>query len=29
MAFLVCGDFGGESGLRKAGLYGTHPLTRR
>lgn len=29
MAFLVCGDFGGESGLRKAGLGGTHPLTRR
>ncbi|MDF5517450.1 DUF3265 domain-containing protein, partial [Vibrio parahaemolyticus] len=25
----VCGDFGGESGLRKAGLGGTHPLTRR
>ncbi|MCU8317799.1 DUF3265 domain-containing protein, partial [Vibrio vulnificus] len=21
--------FGGESGLRKAGLGGTHPLTRR
>ncbi|MCG3727735.1 DUF3265 domain-containing protein [Vibrio cincinnatiensis] len=29
MAFLVCGDFCGESGLRKAGLCGTHPLTRR
>ncbi|EHV5553142.1 DUF3265 domain-containing protein [Vibrio vulnificus] len=29
MAFLVCGDFCGESGLRKVGLYGTHPLTRR
>ncbi|WP_425304506.1 hypothetical protein [Vibrio navarrensis] len=29
MAFLVCGDFGGESGLRKVGLGGTHPLTRR
>ncbi|EMV9318877.1 DUF3265 domain-containing protein [Vibrio vulnificus] len=29
MAFLVCGDFGGESGLRRAGLGGTHPLTRR
>ncbi|EJC6794253.1 DUF3265 domain-containing protein, partial [Vibrio parahaemolyticus] len=26
MAFLVCGDFGGESGLRRAGLGGTHPL---
>ncbi|EHU4850625.1 DUF3265 domain-containing protein [Vibrio vulnificus] len=29
VAFLVCGDFGGESGLRKVGLGGTHPLTRR
>ncbi|EHR5462706.1 DUF3265 domain-containing protein [Vibrio parahaemolyticus] len=29
MAFLVCSDFCGESGLRKAGLGGTHPLTRR
>ncbi len=29
MAFLVCGDFCGESGLRKLGLGGTHPLTRR
>ncbi|ELK2279506.1 TPA: DUF3265 domain-containing protein [Vibrio parahaemolyticus] len=29
MAFLVCIDFCGESGLRKAGLGGTHPLTRR
>ncbi len=29
MAFLVCGDFCGENGLRKAGLCGTHPLTRR
>ncbi|NMV11648.1 DUF3265 domain-containing protein [Vibrio parahaemolyticus] len=29
MAFLVCSDFCGESGLRKAGLCGTHPLTRR
>ncbi|EHW0638455.1 DUF3265 domain-containing protein, partial [Vibrio vulnificus] len=27
MAFLVCGDFCGESGLRKAGLGGIHPLT--
>ncbi|MCU8466030.1 DUF3265 domain-containing protein, partial [Vibrio vulnificus] len=25
----VCGDFCGENGLRKAGLCGTHPLTRR
>ncbi|ELA8152029.1 DUF3265 domain-containing protein [Vibrio parahaemolyticus] len=29
MAFLVCGDFCGESGLRKVGLSGTHPLTQR
>ncbi|EJB5285392.1 DUF3265 domain-containing protein [Vibrio vulnificus] len=29
MAFLLCGGFGGESGLRKVGLGGTHPLTRR
>ncbi|MGR3100110.1 DUF3265 domain-containing protein [Vibrio vulnificus] len=29
VAFLVCGDFGGESGIRKVGLGGTHPLTRR
>ncbi|MCA4015533.1 DUF3265 domain-containing protein [Vibrio vulnificus] len=29
VAFLVCGVFCGESGLRKAGLCGTHPLTRR
>ncbi|HAS6023919.1 TPA: DUF3265 domain-containing protein [Vibrio vulnificus] len=29
MAFLVYGSFCGESGLRKAGLGGTHPLTRR
>ncbi|EOX3409797.1 DUF3265 domain-containing protein [Vibrio cholerae] len=29
VAFLVCGDFCGENGLRKAGLCGTHPLTRR
>ncbi|EII3057039.1 DUF3265 domain-containing protein, partial [Vibrio vulnificus] len=27
MAFLVCGDFCGESGLRKLGLGGIHPLT--
>ncbi|HAS8182824.1 TPA: DUF3265 domain-containing protein, partial [Vibrio vulnificus] len=25
----VCGGFGGESGLRKVGLCGIHPLTRR
>ncbi|MCG6270713.1 DUF3265 domain-containing protein [Vibrio vulnificus] len=29
VAFLVCGDFCGESGLLKLGLGGTHPLTRR
>ncbi|EGQ7932259.1 DUF3265 domain-containing protein [Vibrio vulnificus] len=29
VAFLVCGNFCGESGLRKVGLGGTHPLTRR
>ncbi|HAS6341134.1 TPA: DUF3265 domain-containing protein [Vibrio vulnificus] len=29
MAFLICGDFCGENGLRKAGLCGTHPLTQR
>ncbi|EKS7723262.1 DUF3265 domain-containing protein [Vibrio vulnificus] len=29
VAFLVCGDFCGESGVRKLGLGGTHPLTRR
>ncbi|ENO1175237.1 DUF3265 domain-containing protein [Vibrio vulnificus] len=29
MAFLVCGEFCGEIGLQKAGLCGTHPLTRR
>ncbi|MEJ3602997.1 hypothetical protein WFH67_20995, partial [Vibrio vulnificus] len=28
VAFLVCGGFGGESGLRKFGLCGIHPLTR-
>ncbi|ELX4140163.1 DUF3265 domain-containing protein, partial [Vibrio vulnificus] len=28
-AFLVCGGFGGESGLRKVGLGGIHPLTQR
>ncbi|EJV9416059.1 DUF3265 domain-containing protein [Vibrio vulnificus] len=29
VAFLVCGVFGGEGGLRTVGLSGTHPLTRR
>ncbi|MGR2947752.1 DUF3265 domain-containing protein [Vibrio vulnificus] len=29
VAFLVCGNFCGESGLRKVGLCCTHPLTRR
>ncbi|PNM67564.1 DUF3265 domain-containing protein [Vibrio vulnificus] len=29
VAFLVCVDFCGESGLRKLGLGGIHPLTRR
>nr|WP_079878585.1 DUF3265 domain-containing protein [Vibrio parahaemolyticus] len=29
MAFLVCGDFCGESCLQKLGLGGTHPLTQR
>ncbi|MBE3825665.1 DUF3265 domain-containing protein [Vibrio parahaemolyticus] len=29
MAFLVRGEFCGESGLRKLGLGGTHPLTQR
>ncbi|ELN6934452.1 DUF3265 domain-containing protein [Vibrio navarrensis] len=29
VAFLVCSGFGGESGLRKLGLSGIHPLTRR
>ncbi|EKA7352384.1 DUF3265 domain-containing protein [Vibrio vulnificus] len=29
MAFLVCGEFCGESGLRKVGLGGIHPLTQR
>ncbi|ELP6759534.1 DUF3265 domain-containing protein [Vibrio vulnificus] len=29
VAFLVCGNFCGESGLRKVGLCGTHPLTQR
>ncbi|EKL0034151.1 DUF3265 domain-containing protein [Vibrio vulnificus] len=29
VAFWVCGDFCGESGLRKLGLCGIHPLTQR
>ncbi len=29
MAFLVCSEFCGESGLREVGLGGIHPLTRR
>ncbi|EGQ9976486.1 DUF3265 domain-containing protein [Vibrio vulnificus] len=29
MAFLVCGEFCGESGLREVGLGGNHPLTQR
>ncbi|MDK2688309.1 hypothetical protein QO229_21935 [Vibrio vulnificus] len=29
VAFLVCGEFCGESGLREVGLGGIHPLTRR
>ncbi|EJT0555859.1 DUF3265 domain-containing protein [Vibrio vulnificus] len=29
MAFLVCGGSGGEIGLQKVGLCGTHPLTQR
>ncbi|HFQ4902266.1 TPA: DUF3265 domain-containing protein [Vibrio vulnificus] len=29
VAFLVAVSFGGESGLRKLGLCGTHPLTWR
>ncbi|EGQ7988793.1 DUF3265 domain-containing protein [Vibrio vulnificus] len=29
MAFWVCSDFCGVSGLRKVGLCGTPPLTRR
>ncbi|EGR0050508.1 DUF3265 domain-containing protein [Vibrio vulnificus] len=29
MAFLVCSEFWGESGLRKLGLCGIHPLTQR
>ncbi|MCG6277850.1 DUF3265 domain-containing protein [Vibrio vulnificus] len=29
VAFLVYGGFCGESGLRKVGLGGIHPLTQR
>ncbi|MEF2485510.1 DUF3265 domain-containing protein [Vibrio mimicus] len=29
VAFLVCGGFWGENGLRKVGLCGIHPLTQR
>ncbi|MEJ3603023.1 DUF3265 domain-containing protein [Vibrio vulnificus] len=29
VAFLVCGEFCGEIGLRKVGLGGIHPLTQR
>ncbi|EJG0707167.1 DUF3265 domain-containing protein [Vibrio parahaemolyticus] len=29
VAFLVCGEFCGDSGLRKVGLCGIRPLTRR
>ncbi|MCG6487575.1 DUF3265 domain-containing protein, partial [Vibrio parahaemolyticus] len=29
VAFLVCGDFCGESDLRQLGLCGIHPLTQR
>ncbi|HHI5049472.1 TPA: DUF3265 domain-containing protein [Vibrio parahaemolyticus] len=29
VAFLVCSDFCGESGLRKVGFCGIRPLTRR
>ncbi|MFH4676280.1 hypothetical protein WKW56_23160 [Vibrio alginolyticus] len=29
VAFLVCSESCGESGLLKVGLCGTHPLTRR
>ncbi len=29
VAFLVCGEFCGESGLQKLGLGGIHPLTQR
>ncbi|EOC5647214.1 DUF3265 domain-containing protein [Vibrio vulnificus] len=29
VAFFVCGEFCVESGLRKVGSCGIHPLTRR
>ncbi|RZP85050.1 DUF3265 domain-containing protein [Vibrio vulnificus] len=29
VAFLACGDLSGENGLRKVGLGGIRPLTRR
>nr|WP_155394333.1 DUF3265 domain-containing protein [Vibrio vulnificus] len=29
VAFWVCSEFCGESGVRKVCLSGTHPLTRR
>ncbi|HAS8299979.1 TPA: DUF3265 domain-containing protein, partial [Vibrio vulnificus] len=29
VAFLVCGEFCGESCLQKLGLGGIHPLTQR
>ncbi|EOC1815139.1 DUF3265 domain-containing protein [Vibrio vulnificus] len=29
VAFLVCSEFCGESGLRRADLGGIHPLTQR
>ncbi|QNE01132.1 DUF3265 domain-containing protein [Vibrio vulnificus] len=29
LAFWVCGDFCAESGVRKLGLGGIHPLTQR
>ncbi|MDW1830645.1 DUF3265 domain-containing protein [Vibrio sp. Vb1755] len=29
VAFLVCSEFCGESGLLKVGLGGIHPLTQR
>ncbi|MCU8120398.1 DUF3265 domain-containing protein [Vibrio vulnificus] len=29
VAFWVCSEFCGESGVRKVGLCGIHPLTQR
>ncbi|EHR6441577.1 DUF3265 domain-containing protein [Vibrio parahaemolyticus] len=29
VAFLVCSEFCGESGMLKVGLGGIHPLTQR